>query len=308
MYGMMPEREDREARQRAAREHVEHAQDAAAAGRWNSSREHGRVDARHRDVRADAEDERARPAGTAAAASGRRSAPVLPRREASSPSRRPSFFALRSASFFFGALLPPAPRRCRRPPRSPPAHPCSPDALQRELRASLPDRMTFADSARCGTRPLGLERGEVDLGSAFMPCRSDRRTSAPCVARQRRRSRAWAGGAAAASGRLRSRPCGSRPRAPSGPCGRGPRSCPARADAAADAVARLLGARRRLDDRSVRIAQLLHLHQVVTLLIMPRTAGVSTSSTVVVQPLQAQAAHRRDVLACSRWCSSPASP
>ena len=53
----------------------------------------------------------------------------------------------------------------------------------------------------------------------------DRRTSAVSFLRAATRSRASAAGAAAASGRLRSRPCGSRPSATSGPCGRGRRSC-----------------------------------------------------------------------------------
>ena len=56
MYGMMPRREDREARQRAAREHVEHAEDAALLA-LEELGEHVRVDSGHRDVRADAEHE-----------------------------------------------------------------------------------------------------------------------------------------------------------------------------------------------------------------------------------------------------------
>ena len=81
MYGMMPEREDREARQRAAREHVEHVQDAALLRAGTARASTRRIDARHRDVRADAvDDQRAeqeqQPALQIAAA-----CPDAPRRE-----------------------------------------------------------------------------------------------------------------------------------------------------------------------------------------------------------------------------------
>ena len=54
MYGMMPSAKIVKRRQRAAREHVEHAEDAALLA-LEQAGEHVRVDPGHRDVRADAE-------------------------------------------------------------------------------------------------------------------------------------------------------------------------------------------------------------------------------------------------------------
>jgi hypothetical protein len=100
------------------------------------------------------------------------------------------------------------------------------------LALDLAGSITFARSARCGTsRRLQRARSIVRLrASADRPAHLAR---CRCVSE---RSRASAGGAAAASGRPRNRPCESRRRALSGPCGRARGLAQAAADAAADAL------------------------------------------------------------------------
>ena len=169
MYGMMPSAKIGEARQRAAREHVEHAEDAALLA-LEQVGEHVRVDARAPGCARRCGTRPARRAGTAGAASGRRSARPCRRWEVRSPSGLRftlfgfgfffSFFGFLPGASGFGDDLDAAAGRLDR--RARPWTPTSP--LSAASSSSLPDRMTFAPSALRDTMPAALQRGEVDVG------------------------------------------------------------------------------------------------------------------------------------------------
>ena len=121
-----------------------------------------------------------------------------------------------------------APRRCRRPPRSPRAHPWSParpDSLTALLELAGQDHLGAPARSR-GTTPAAFSASEVDRRRPASFARSDRRTSAVSLARQRDEA---ALGQAALQRHLAAfeadlvEAAGART---SGPCGRGPRSCP----------------------------------------------------------------------------------
>ena len=226
---MTPMREDRQALQRAAREHVDDAEDRARRCRWKKRASALRVDARHRNERADAVDDQPADQEQQALAHARRNAP---RRRVLMPG---SVSCLPRCLAVLGLLL------------------------GRSLRASGSQCLDRAAGLLDGcARALGgadaLERhGLLDLARqddlraigecrrtmlAFFSARG--RSVAPSILcklvqahfgawlRSSSGSRPSAGGAAAASGRLRSRPCGSRPCARAGPSRRGRRSCPGR--------------------------------------------------------------------------------
>src|SRR5258708_33363665 len=151
------QREDGEAPQRAAREHVEHAEDAALLA-GEQIRQHVRIDARHRNMGADAEhhkraqQEQQAPLQIAVlralAYVGKRG-----RHQAfgASSAACSGFFSFFFFSFLTGAgfsvysTLPPAASIIERAPFE------AFTSFSVILRESLPERITLAASAPCGT-------------------------------------------------------------------------------------------------------------------------------------------------------------
>ena len=145
------------------------------------------------------------------------------------------------------------------------------------LRLSSPDRITFARSLRRHhARRLSAARSILGLRLPVVQAHFGR------VFVHGELKPTSAGGAAAASGRLRNRPCGSRPARAAGPCGRGRRSCPVRrlprptrgASACCPPPASIV--LRRMSTSS----DLLDREHVRSRLTMPRFSGVSFTLTV----------------------------
>src|SRR5262249_26668225 len=175
---------DRKAPERPTGKHVEHPEHAALVV-LEEAGEHVRVDARHRDVRADAEhDQRAEqeeePALQVAVAhllaevgkSGRHQA-----FGASSGAGWAGFAFLRFSFFGLGSGLgvswiePPAPSIIERAPL------LTWISLSETLRSSLPERITFAASASRGTTRSALSAAR-SISAACIDCSSLVRTSA----------------------------------------------------------------------------------------------------------------------------------
>ena len=228
------EREDREARQRAAREHVEQAEDAALL-RAEQLVEHGRVDARHRDVRPDpVDDERAQQEPQPPLQIGVLGS-ALQRRIGSWP---------RSSSFR-PCKLAPFRRRCRRRLRWPPSRPWSPSTPESFTAfSSLPVLITFAVFAVGGTRPAAFSASrsisstgsfarsrQAHFGGVVLRQRHEAALRQPAL--QRHLAAFEADLVEAARARLLALVAAAGGLAEPG------------ADAAADAAARLLAARRR---------------------------------------------------------------
>ena len=178
---MMPSAKMREALERAAREHVEHVEDAAALGAEQLG-EPFRVDSRHRDVGRRCGRRPARRAGTAGDASGRPScrcpavSPWQPRFRSPitlpspgsgaglSPERSPLPSARRKAARAPAArTLPPAASIAARAPLE------TSRPLSATLRLISPARITLARSAGCGTTPAALSAAR-SMASAAIAC------------------------------------------------------------------------------------------------------------------------------------------
>src|SRR6185436_631001 len=179
------EGEDREAPQRAAREHVEHAEHAALVV-LEEAGEHVRVDARHRDVRTNAEHdecpEQEQQALFQVAVAGPLAGVGQGRHQlffasfSAGCSAASGFFAFFSFTFFstFGFSViwiePPAASIMARAPL------VTRISFSDTLRSSLPERITFAPSARCDTTPSALSAAR-SMSVAFMRASSLVRTS-----------------------------------------------------------------------------------------------------------------------------------
>ncbi len=157
MYGMMPSAKMVKRDSAPPGEHVEHAQDAALLA-LEQVRQHVRVDARHRDVRADAEhhqraeQEQQPPLQVAVAPGFARGG----KRGGQAPVPYAAFGA--SAGACAGAsTLPPAASIAARAPL------VALTPFSVTPRVSLPERMTFAARHVARHDALGLEHGEVDL-------------------------------------------------------------------------------------------------------------------------------------------------
>src|SRR5258708_7314580 len=176
------EREDREAPQRAAREHVEHAEHAALVVLEETGQD-VRVDARHRDVRADAEHDECPEQEQQALFQVAVARPLAGVGQschqlfgASFSSAASAFFGFFSFTFFstFGFSVmwiePPAASIMARAPL------LTRISFSATLRSSLPERITFAPSARCDTMPSALSTAR-SMSVAFMRASSLVRTS-----------------------------------------------------------------------------------------------------------------------------------